>query len=1072
MMKRDLRLSGLLLVCCLIYACGGNDEVPVDDAAVTDDGGYDVIEPADNGETGDAVRDVADDVGSDFGVDVGGDIPSQDTYEPSCPAGTACDDGDSCTIDDVCGDDGETCAGTVVAGCDDGLDCTADSCAAADDCANDLRPGWCLVDGLCVADGDFSTVNTCMACITALAVDRLFPDDNGTCDDGDACTLGDSCSAGACVATPMDCDDDNPCTADSCAEGVCNHGTTDGAVCDDGNACTADDVCAQDVCGGMGVDCDDANLCTDDTCDPEFGCVNTPNSVSCEDGNSCTTGDACFAGECASGNVPLTCDDENVCTTDGCVPSKGCVAIPNTEPCDDGDPCTLNDTCSASVCQAGKLPLECDDNNGCTNEECVAFVGCQYTNNTDVCDDSNECTVGDQCGGGVCVPGAGEVDCDDNNVCTDDACVQGEGCVNLPNADECDDNNVCTGMGTCSEGECVRGAYNYDCDDGRECTTDSCDPVEGCEHSIVNSADCRPQVVVDFPERAATLDGARDITILGHVDLGLDDEPVPFVTVNGTQVGVMPDNTFSVPTTSAQGFNGIVVEAEDLNGLKDRVVQSYYYSTQWFPFSETDPTVSNVDDGLMLFLGPEVWDDNDTSTYDDIATILTQYVSTMDLMSMITNPVERAYDNWACGTHTINITGITFGAVSVDLTPVDGGLSLRITIPNLWVGLSGTYCHVSFTGNATASSVVVTSTLLIAMDTVTGKPVITMSGTDSTVNGLDVDLNGAAGVLADVVMFFMEGTLTDKIETTIEDKISSIIPQMQEMLEGLAIDQTFEVPALFDGGTPTTISMASSLSSVLFTPAGGTLGMKAAFSAPKGTTYEKLGSIGRANCLADGVEANPTFPVGSTDPQLELGLKDDLLNELVYSLYWAGALNLPIPASMFGDSLADYGVTDMTMNVDFMLPPILSACNPEQKLNVAVGDVKVDASLKLFGAPLTMTIYASLKAAATITAGQDETGATVLGVAVEYPEFVDMEIASLEGSLSGAEDTIKGLVMDTLMPQLLVKLDGVTPLFEFAIPSIDMADFIDGVPAGSELSILVSEVLRAAAFTVASGDVQ
>jgi len=126
----------------------------------------------------------------------------------------------------------------------------------------------------------------------------------------------------------------------------------------------------------------------------------------------------------------------------------------------------------------------------------------------------------------------------------------------------------------------------------------------------------------------------------------------------------------------------------------------------------------------------------------------------------------------------------------------------------------------------------------------------------------------------------------------------------------------------------------------------------------------------------------------------------------------------------------------------------------------------------MFGAPLTMTIYASLKAGANITARLNETGATSLGVAIQYPDFIDMEIASLVGNLAGAEDTISGLVMDTLLPTLLGKLDGVTPLVEFEIPSIDMADFIDGVPAGSEMSILVNEVLRAAAFTVASGTVQ
>jgi len=1065
-MSRLFQVLGVAAACLAIVGCGGG-QVPGVDTGLGDEGGVDVITGVDEGGSG---SDTGRDVSGETGVDVV--EPPQDNWEPTCPAGTACDDGNSCTVDDLCLEDGVTCSGTVVAACDDGRECTSDSCTSASDCVHPLKPGWCLVDDECIADGAASANNPCVSCITALATDRLFPDDTGECDDGDACTLEDACRSGACLGSPIDCDDGNGCTADSCVDGECVHPATDGLACDDGNRCTVDDVCVADVCGGATVDCDDGNLCTTDSCQPEFGCLHVDNTVPCDDGNLCTTNDVCFAGECQPGPDPLVCDDQNICTDDGCVPSKGCVALPNTDPCDDSDPCTLNDTCSASVCTAGRLPLDCDDNNVCTDQECIAFQGCQYTNNDDVCDDNNECTVGDVCQGGVCTPGPGTVDCDDNNVCTDDACVQGEGCVFVNNADECEDNNVCTAMGQCQDGACQRGPYNFDCDDLQFCTADTCDPIEGCKHTLINSAECRPQIVVDNPERAATLNGAAEITVSGHVVLGLDGAVVPFVTVNGTPVAVEADDSFQAQMTSVQGFNGIVVEGEDLNGLKDRVVQSYYYSTEWFPFSETDPSVSNVNDGLMLFLGPEVWDDNDTSTYDDIATILTMYVSTLDLMSMISNPIEEGDDGWACGTHRINVDSITFGTVAVDLVPVDGGLYMSVTIPNVRIGISGKYCRVSFSGTATASSVNVTSTLLISIDPVTLKPVITMSGTNSTVNGLDVNINNVPGFIEDLVMSFFEDSFVESIEGAIEDQISAIVPQLQEMLEGLAIDQTFDVPALFEGGTPMTVALSSSLSSIHFDPAGGTLGMRASFSAPKGTTYEKLGSIGRANCLQGGVEANPVFPVGTTSPQLELALKDDLLNELVYALYWGGALSLPIPESLLGDSVSEYGITDMVLLVDFMLPPILSACNPGQQLTVAVGDVKLDATLKMFGAPLTMTIYASLKAGANITARLTETGATSLGVAIQYPDFIDMEIASLVGNLAGAEDTISGLVMDTLLPTLLGKLDGVTPLVEFEIPSIDMADFIDGVPAGSEMSILVNEVLRAAAFTVASGTVQ
>jgi hypothetical protein len=45
--------------------------------------------------------------------------------------------------------------------------------------------------------------------------------------------------------------------------------------------------------------CDDNNPCTDDSCDPVSGCVHTPlDGVPCDDGNLCTSGETCHSGTC------------------------------------------------------------------------------------------------------------------------------------------------------------------------------------------------------------------------------------------------------------------------------------------------------------------------------------------------------------------------------------------------------------------------------------------------------------------------------------------------------------------------------------------------------------------------------------------------------------------------------------------------------------------------------------------------------------------------------------------------------------------------------------------------------
>lgn len=81
----------------------------------------------------------------------------------------------------------------------------------------------------------------------------------------------------ACVGEPIVCDDGDPCTTDTCEDGIGCVSTP--TVCDDLDACTAD-TCVP----GIGcqftpaVDCDDGDDCTLDSCDPATGtCVYSPN---------------------------------------------------------------------------------------------------------------------------------------------------------------------------------------------------------------------------------------------------------------------------------------------------------------------------------------------------------------------------------------------------------------------------------------------------------------------------------------------------------------------------------------------------------------------------------------------------------------------------------------------------------------------------------------------------------------------------------------------------------------------------------------------------------------------------
>ena len=101
--------------------------------------------------------------------------------------------------------------------------------------------------------------------------------DGAACEDGDLCTVGDACSEGACAAgDPPDCS----AWGDDCNQGTCEAGT--GACVktptNEDEACANDDLCAAEARCDAGAcvttivkDCDDDDPCTVDTCDAGSG---------------------------------------------------------------------------------------------------------------------------------------------------------------------------------------------------------------------------------------------------------------------------------------------------------------------------------------------------------------------------------------------------------------------------------------------------------------------------------------------------------------------------------------------------------------------------------------------------------------------------------------------------------------------------------------------------------------------------------------------------------------------------------------------------------------------------------
>ena len=238
----------------------------------------------------------------------------------------------------------------------------------------------------------------------------------------------------------------------------------------------------------------------------QCSCQCTTNAE-CNDDNACNGVETCNGNHCVYGTPP-SCDDANPCTKD-CDQNLGCITenVPDETSCDDDNECTKNDKCTAGTCVGG-APRSCDDHNDCTADACDTEKGCQHTELATGldCQDGNACTTGDACIRGVCISGP-QRDCNDLSSCTTDSCDPIEGCQHdaVANGISCAGTSPCTVADVCFEGTCQSGAPTL-CSDSNPCTTDTCkltgpvnEQVASCDHTALpNFTECGPNGLVCF----------------------------------------------------------------------------------------------------------------------------------------------------------------------------------------------------------------------------------------------------------------------------------------------------------------------------------------------------------------------------------------------------------------------------------------------------------------------------------------------------------------------------------------------------------------------------------------------
>jgi hypothetical protein len=340
--------------------------------------------------------------------------------------------------------------------------------------------------------------------------DQPSPGDSNVCDSGLVCDMiVEKCYE--CVGSP-DCNDNNPCTDDSCVTGGLCQNTNDNSntcnSCSSGNCkCSAgscvDDINCVDSDGGK--DWYTRGSVTDpeynngnpqwDYCTGsgetlgEYWCFNDAPLVSeynCANEGKICSGDRCiednpscscpsYTDQSCGGSGPgISCNDNEMYQTRSCTPN-GCRTERKCNYCD-ADCRTANEV---GMCGDG-IDNDCDGDTNCDDDDCSGDPACTGggptcgSNGCEVGEDPINCPADCSCGDGVC---SGSVEnCGGSNECPQDCCTP----IN-PENDICLESACGSSASVCGLGS-VALEWQYD---GNEVTT----VVEGVEVDLVVDAD-------------------------------------------------------------------------------------------------------------------------------------------------------------------------------------------------------------------------------------------------------------------------------------------------------------------------------------------------------------------------------------------------------------------------------------------------------------------------------------------------------------------------------------------------------------------------------------------------------
>lgn len=604
-----------------------------------------------------------------------------------------------------------------------------------------------------------------------------------------------------------------------------------------------------------------------------------------------------------------------------------------------------------------------------------------------------------------------------------------------------------------------------------------------CANRTVVSDATGPVIEVSSPARGAMLTGELVVLVSGKAHDVLGE--VAEVRLGGEPLALGTDGSFSAPMNVVHGLNLVDVTATDTFGNESRATRSFLFSNVYLPDGVAQLDLALVNHGLLAYLDDLLFYNNDPSVPDNLTYLFEVILTDLDIGALLPNPVVQDQDlSVLClwDTYDIYIQNITYGHADVKLAPVAGGVTLHISIPNFAgdfaIQTDGFACA-DFSGSISANALVADAMIEISASP-SGDLLVNVSQTDVQFDNLQITLGGTPGTLLNWLIELFQGTVASLLQDEFKKQVEEMVAGLTDTLaETLGAPIEIPLDPFVPGNDPVLLRLSMLFDKAYFTEAGADLDARLSITADNVVGIENPGSLGRGGCL--GADDTPfAFDLAAPEP-LELAGHIDLVNQALYSLWANGGLHLNVTSvalEEMGTDVGKYGVADLNLDTAPLLPPAITSCNQNGKLTAQIGDFYVEADLSMLGVPTDIHMYLFLALEADLTVVEGEAGPEI-ALAIEEPQYVIVEIASVNEEWKGKEEMLTGLITDTLLPSLLDSLKE-KPI-SFALPTLNLGGLLGnqdeepqepGALDGKELAIDLHQLANAGSYIHVRGGIK